>query len=88
MSVQRKSSSLAAALLEVVDNQLRDNQPPETRETLERLCSEGHPRSRARQLIGAALSAEIYETMKRRTEFNSERYVTNLAKLPRLPWGK
>ena len=33
---------LKATLLEVVDNQIRDNNPPETRETLERLISAGH----------------------------------------------
>ena len=88
MPAQEKGSYLGAALLEVVDNQLRDNQPPETRQTFERLCREGHPQSEAKRLIGVALSAEIYEILKKSTEFNRERYVNNLARLPQLPWKK
>ena len=35
---------LQALIYEVVDNQLRDGTPPETRQTLERLIAEGHTR--------------------------------------------
>ena len=88
MTAQKKGSYLGAALLEVVDNQMRDNQPPETRQTFERLCKEGHPQAVAKRLIGYALSAEIYDMLKKKTEFNRERYVNNLARLPQLPWKR
>jgi len=46
MSGERKETKtnprLRAAFLEVVDNHLRDNNPPETKETLERLMAEGY----------------------------------------------
>lgn len=74
---------LRAAILEVVENQLRDNQPPEARSTFERLCREWH--SEIKHLIAAALSVEIYEALKNKTEYNRERYVKNLARLPQLP---
>ena len=88
MTAHKKGSYLGSAILEVVDEQLRDNQPPETRLTFDRLCREGHQQTEARRLIGYALSEEIYEILKRKTEFNRERYVNNLARLPRLPWWK
>jgi len=40
--------AVGAALFEVIENQLRSNDPPETRETLDRLTSEGHTREEAR----------------------------------------
>ena len=37
-----------AAMLQVVDNQLRDGELPETRQTLERLMTEGHSEAKKR----------------------------------------
>ncbi len=48
-----------AAMLQVVDNQLRDGEPPETRQTLERLMAEDHSEAEARQLIAAVVSSAI-----------------------------
>jgi len=39
---QRDNPYLKEAFLEVVENQLRDNDPPETKETLTRLIAAGH----------------------------------------------
>ena len=36
---------LKAAILEVVDNQIRDNDPPETKKTFNRLMKEGNSSS-------------------------------------------
>ena len=49
-----------AAILETVENQLRDNDPPETRQTYERLVSAGYSDQEARELIGALVSTEIF----------------------------
>ena len=77
---------LKALILEVVDNQLRANKPPETRLTLERLIREGHPEQEAKELIGCVVTTEIFDVMKNKEEFNLERYRKALAKLPQLPW--
>ena len=39
-----------AAILEVVENQIRDDKPPETRQTIERLQSEGCSPGEARAI--------------------------------------
>jgi len=77
---------LKAIILGVVDNQLRANDPPETRSTLDRLIAEGHSEKAAKELIGCAVTSEIFDVMKNKEEFNLQRYVDALNKLPQLPW--
>ena len=76
---------LRAAFLEAVENQLRDNDPPETRRTYERLLREGHSEVEAKDLICAAIAAETYYILKRGETFDHARYVTMLYNLPKLP---
>ena len=73
------------AMVEVVENQIRDNDPPETRTTLERLISLGESRENAMRYIASVLSIEIFEALKNKTPYNEERYLTNLRNLPELP---
>jgi hypothetical protein len=77
---------LKAIILEVVDNQLRANDPPETRIALNRLIAEGYSEKDAKELIGCVVTSEIFDVMKNREEFDLERYVAALNKLPKLPW--
>lgn len=76
---------LHAAFLEAVEKQLRDNDPPETRRTYERLLREGHSENEAKDLIGAAIAAETYWIMKKNQPFNLLRFVKTLDRLPELP---
>ena len=75
-----------AAMLQVVDNQLRDGEPPETRQTLERLMAQGHSEAEARQLIAAVVSSEIYAVLKHSRPYDEAKYVAALQRLPKLPW--
>ncbi len=77
---------LRAALFEVIENQLRSDDPPETRETLDRLKREGHTREEAMKLIGCALSVEVFGILKTQMPYDNARYVANLKRLPELPW--
>jgi len=77
---------LKAALLEVVKNQIDVNDPPETKQTLDRLVSEGHSEKEAMELIGCVVSAEMFDIMKKKEAFSLERFVTALNKLPKMPW--
>jgi hypothetical protein len=77
---------LRQTILEVVENQLRDGTPPETRATLARLMSEGHSRQQAVDLIGAVVSTEIFEVLQQGRPYDSARYVAALRALPRMPW--
>ena len=73
------------AIVEVIENQLRDNDPPEVMHTLNRLVAMGESRENAIRYIACALSIEIFETVKNRTPYDNERYTKNLKALPKLP---
>ena len=72
-------------MLEVVENQLRDNDPPETRATLHRLVAEGHSTSEAKRLIACVVVAEMFHVMKDRQPYDRDRFVAGLRALPELP---
>jgi len=72
---------LQKAILEVVENQIRENNPPETRQTLNRLLKNGYSKSDAMKLIGSVVVVEIYEILKNKEPFNEERYVKALREL-------
>ena len=77
---------LKAAILQVVNNQIKANDPPETKQTLDRLLSEGHSEKEAKRLIGCIVSSEIFDVLKNQEEFDRERFVSALNRLPKLPW--
>jgi hypothetical protein len=73
-----------AAILEVVDNQLRDGTPPETKETLQRLIREGYSAEDAKGLIGTVVATEIFGVLKYGAPFDQARFVAALKQLPKL----
>ena len=75
-----------AALVEIVENQLRDNSPPVTRSTLTRLQSAGCSRNDAVHLIVCVLSAEIFEMLEVKRVFDAAHYANLLDALPDLPY--
>jgi hypothetical protein len=79
---------LRAMILEVVENQLRDGNPPETGATLTRLMGEGHSREQAVELIAAVVVTEIYEVLKQGLPYDPVQFVAALKALPRMPWEK
>ena len=76
---------LKGAIIEVVDNQIKSLDPPETKETYDRLLEMGHSEEKAKELIGVVVSAEIFDIMKKKEPFNKERFVKALNELPDLP---
>ena len=82
----KKNPVLQAAILEVVDNQIRDGDPPESRETYERLIAEGFSDQEARRLIGTAVVTDIHRMLTEKKEYEREKYIKLLRQLPRLPW--
>jgi len=77
---------LKAAILQVVDNQILANDPPETKQTLDRLILEGYSKKEAKELIGCVVSSELFDIMKKQEAFNLEKFVNALKKLPKLSW--
>ena len=76
---------LKATFLEVVENQIRDNDPLEARVTLERLTGEGMSEDEAKLYIASAVCVEIWDTMANKRPFDQARYVRNLRNLPEEP---
>ena len=74
------------AILEVVENQLRNGDPPETRQTYERLVKSGYSDEEARDLIGCVVVSELLDVVKNHRPYDHERYVAALKRLPTLPW--
>lgn len=71
--------------MDVVDNQIRNDDPPETRQTFNRLISQGISEEDAKIYIGQAVCVEIWDIMRNRKEFSKERFVRNLKRLPEEP---
>lgn len=71
--------------MDVVDNQIRNDDPPETRQTFNSLISHGISEEDAKIYIGQAVCVEIWDIMRNRKEFNKERFVRNLKRLPEEP---
>ena len=69
---------VTSAILEVVENQLRDGDPPETKATYDRLISQAHSDDEARRLIGAVVAIEIGEVLSTGKPFNQRRFVKGL----------
>ena len=77
---------LKGAIIEVVENQIKSLDPPETKETYDRLLKMGNSDEKAKELIGVVVSSEIFDIMKKKEPFNKERFVKALNKLPDLPF--
>lgn len=73
------------AVIQVVDNQLEANDPPEMNQTLTRLVAAGYTEEAAKELLGTVVLAEVFEVLRKGEEFDLERYVAALNRLPDLP---
>lgn len=65
---------LKALILEVVENQVQANNPPETRQTLDQLFAKGYSRQEALERIGSAVVGEIWAMLKENKPYDPVRY--------------
>ena len=72
-------------ILGIVKTQIKENNPPETAQTLDRLMNEGYSRSDALELIALIVASEIFDIMKQQQPFDRKRFVSRLKDLPALP---
>ena len=68
-------------ILDVVDNQLRDNNPPVTRETYERLKAAGYTSQQAKEKIAIVVVESIYDILKTNTPHDETEYEKHLRAL-------
>jgi Domain of unknown function (DUF1841) len=86
MEKSQSDPHLHAAIMEVVENQIRNNDPPQTGQTFKRLMAAGHSEKEAKRLIACVVSAEIFDVLKKQELFNLDRFVKALDRLPAMPW--
>jgi hypothetical protein len=79
---------LRQAILEVINNQIKDNDPPETKQALERLQGDGLSREEALKLIGYVVASDVFTFLKENRPYDNEKYISALNALPKLPWEK
>ncbi|QTC41326.1 SEC-C domain-containing protein [Bacillus sp. V3] len=68
--------------LEVVDNQIKQDDPKCTNKTLARLVDLGVEEQVSKEMIATVLTEEIYVVMKYQETFNEKRYCKKMALLP------
>ena len=77
-----ENNKLKSKIIEIVDNQIKINDPKCTKETLERLVDLGIPEKSGKELIGRVLVEEMYDILKSQVPFNEKRYAKKLTMLP------
>jgi hypothetical protein len=85
-AAQNYNPALQAVILEVVDNQIENLNPPQTSQTFERLVAQGFSRDEARKLIGQAVVSEIFDVLKNQEPYDEARYLAALNRLPGKAW--
>ena len=72
-------------IFEIINNQIKGNNPPETKLTYNRLIKLGYNDFEAKQLIGQCVSIELFNVLKHKKPFDEIRFTKNLKKLPENP---
>ena len=75
-----------AAFLAAIETQIRTKDPPETKQTLDRLMKDGFSREESMKFIACALIGELFGILKNESKYDHARYVANLKRLPKRPW--
>ena len=84
--MEKVNPRLGKHIIQAIKNQIRQNDPPETKETFDRLRREGHAKEEVYRMLGCVMTTEIYEVMKHERVFDRDLYVRRLQALPKLPW--
>jgi len=79
---------LREAILEVINKQIKDDDPPETKQALVRLKDEGFSEEETLKLIGSVVASEVFSVLKEKRPYDHEKYISALNALPKLPWEK
>jgi hypothetical protein len=79
-------TDLRDQIFEVIKNQIKANDPPETKITYDRLIASGYSDFETKQLIGQCVALEMFTVVKEQKPFNESRYVNNLKQLPKEPF--
>ena len=81
----KRDESIGMVIEQIVDKQIRRNDPPETAQTYQRLLQDSFTDVEARRLIYMAVQVELFRLMRYGEAFNNARFIGNLQGLPDLP---
>ncbi|MGN1112941.1 MAG: hypothetical protein ACI4RP_07030 [Acutalibacteraceae bacterium] len=70
---------LKKLIIEVVENQIRENNPPAANITFERLIAKGYSEQQAKEKIAAVALMHIYDILKEGKPFDGDQYVKDLS---------
>lgn len=73
-------------IFEIVENQIKNNDPPETNLTFNRLIKGGYNKSDTKKLIAQCIAIEIFDVIKYGNTFDKKRFIKNLKQLPKEPF--
>ncbi|MDT8393294.1 MAG: hypothetical protein RQ761_05595 [Bacteroidales bacterium] len=82
----KENEILREQIFEIVSDQLKNNDPPETTSTYNRLIEDGFDDNEVRQMIGSCVIVEIYDVIQSGKPYDNERFINNLNKLPENPF--
>jgi hypothetical protein len=74
------------ALFEAIENQMREDNPRETKATFHRLLADGYSRKETMKLLACVLLVELNDMVRDNRLYEEASYVKKLKALPRLPW--
>ena len=80
------NEKLRNQIFEIINDQIKSNDPPETTLTYNRLINEGFNEFQTMQMIGQCVAVELFEVMKHRKPYDESRYTKNLKLLPKEPF--
>lgn len=83
--MERSNPYLKELYMKILENQLKDNDPPETGAALNRLMAQGFSLTDAKDCIARAVCIEVWDVIKHKKEFDQERFIRNLERLPEEP---
>jgi uncharacterized hydantoinase/oxoprolinase family protein len=66
------------AVFDVINNQIQDNNPPETKQTYDRLMKEIKNHDEVMKYIGVVMMAEILDILKSKKPFNKKKIYRTL----------
>jgi len=70
----------------VIEKQIKDNDPKETRVSYERLVGMGYTPEEAKTMLAQCLTVEMFNVIKYQKKFDEQRYVKSLRNLPNDPF--
>ena len=67
-------------IIEIAENQIRDNNPPVTKATFERLIDKGYSKQQAKEKIAAVALMHVYDALTGK-KFNEVKYTKELSEI-------